>query len=81
MTTSKRATESALEQLHKSVTKNLADRLKSGDQTTADIRAAIEWLKVNGITGPAPAKSALAELEGLIPELDLDFDEVESGVL
>ena len=49
-------------------------RIKSGEATTADLRAAIDWLKANDITGVAMDNSPLAGLAGLIPELD--FDEV-----
>ena len=44
-----RASESALAELHGVVAKLLTSRLQSGDASTADINAAIKFLKDNGI--------------------------------
>tara|TARA_R100000664_G_C2753006_1_gene140383 strand:+ start:1810 stop:2040 length:231 start_codon:yes stop_codon:yes gene_type:complete len=71
----KRADEAAFEELHALVTIEIADRIKKGEATTADLRAAIDWLKANDITGVAVEGSPLAGLAGLIPELT--FDDVQ----
>lgn len=74
-----RATEKSLENLHNLVTKDLINRIKSEEHSTADIRAAIEWLKANSITGVPVDNSPLRGLSELINEIE--FDEVEVGVL
>tara|TARA_E500000305_G_scaffold54685_2_gene43659 strand:- start:938 stop:1165 length:228 start_codon:yes stop_codon:yes gene_type:complete len=73
-----RAKEEAFEELHAILTNEIISRIKTGEATTADLRAAIEWLKVNDITGVAVAGSPLAGLAGLIPELT--FEDVERYV-
>jgi dienelactone hydrolase len=70
-----RAGEEAFEELHALVTTEIISRIKTGEATTADLRAAIDWLKANDITGIAIEGSPLASLAGLIPELT--FDEVQ----
>ena len=74
----KRTSEEAFEELHTILTTEIISRIKSGDASTADLRAAIEWLKANDITGVAVQGSPLAGLAGLIPELD--FDEVQRHI-
>lgn len=74
---SKKASEVALETLHNLVTEDLTARLKD-EHSTADIRAAIEWLKANSITGVAADNNPLNQLSELIGELD--FEEVEQGI-
>ena len=73
-----RASEEAFEELHLLVTTEITNRIKSGEATTADLRAAIDWLKTNDITGVAVEGSPLAGLAGLIPELT--FDDVKERV-
>ena len=51
---------------------------RAGEATTADLRAAIDWLKANDITGVAVEGSPLAGLAGLIPELT--FDDVQKHI-
>ena len=70
----KRASEDTFDVLHKIVTEEFVARIKSGEATTADLRAATDWLHKNDITGVAVAGSPLAGLLGVIPELT--FDEV-----
>ena len=73
-----RTSEQAFEELHLLVTQEITARIKSGEATTADLRAAIDWLKTNDITGVALEGSPLAGLAGLIPELT--FDDVKERV-
>ena len=68
----KRASEDAFEELHALLTTEIIDRIKSGEATTADLRAAIDWLAKNDITGVAVKGSPLAGLAGLIPELTFE---------
>jgi len=73
----KRASEDLFDELHSLLTNELVGRIKSGEATTADLRAAIDWLSKNDITGVAVEGSPLASLMGMIP--DLTFEEVNSG--
>ena len=73
-----RANESQFDELHSLLTQEIISRIKSGEASIADLRAAIEWLKVNDVTGVAVEGSPLANLVGLIPELT--FDEVQEGL-
>ena len=68
----KRASEDVFDTLHKLVTEEFVDRIKSGEATTADLRAATDWLHKNDITGVAVTGSPLAGLAGLIPELTFE---------
>jgi hypothetical protein len=72
MANEQRATEEQFSELHSLVTKEFLSRIKSGEATTADLRAAVDWLKANDITGVAIEGSPLAGLIGLIPELTLE---------
>ena len=71
-------TEEQFETLHGLVTSEFISRIKAGESSTADLRAACEWLKTNGITGIPVDESPLANLLGLIPELS--FEDVQSEI-
>ncbi len=71
-----RANEDAFDELHGLVTTELISRIKSGTATTADLKAAADWLAKNHVTGVAAEGSPLAGLAGLIPELT--FDDVQN---
>jgi hypothetical protein len=75
---SKMGTEEMFQELHGLVTNELSARIKTGEATTADLRAAIDWLAKNEITGIPIESSPLADLVGLIPELT--FDDVQEEV-
>ena len=49
----KRAGEELFDELHALLTYELVARIKSGEASTADLRAAIDWLSKNDITGVA----------------------------
>lgn len=68
--TKKKATEEAFNELHNLVTAEFLARLKSGEATTADLRAACDWLKTNDISGVAVEGSGLEKLATLIPKID-----------
>jgi hypothetical protein len=74
----KRAGEEAFDELHALLTKELITRIKTGEASTADLRAACDWLKANDVTGVAVEGSPLASLAGLIPELT--FEEVQEHI-
>lgn len=74
----KMGTEEMFEMLHGLLTKELISRIQTGEATTADLRAAIDWLAKNDITGLPVEDSPLASLAGLIPELS--FEDVQEEI-
>ncbi len=74
----KRAGEELFDELHALLTTELVARIKSGEASTADLRAAIDWLSKNDITGVPISGSPLASLAGLIPELT--FEDVQGSL-
>jgi len=66
----KKASEDMFNDLHNIVTSELLSRMKSGEATTADIKAAIEWLHKNDISGCAFEGSPLDKLATLMPTVD-----------
>ena len=66
----KKATEDQFNELHGLVTKEFLSRIKSGEATTQDLKAACDWLKTNDISGVAVPGSPLDKLVSVIPEVD-----------
>ena len=66
----KKATEEQFSELHQLVTKEFLSRVKSGEATTQDLKAACDWLKSNDITGVAYDGSPLSKLANVLPEVD-----------
>ena len=66
----KKATEDQFNELHNLVTKEFLSRIKSGEATTQDLKAACDWLKTNDISGVAMEGSPLAKLASIIPDVD-----------
>ena len=66
----KKATEDQFNELHGLVTKEFLARIKSGEASTQDLKAACDWLKTNDISGVETDNSALAKLKRVIPEVD-----------
>ena len=69
----KKATEDQFNELHNLVTKEFLARIKTGEASTADLKAACDWLKTNDISGVAFEGSALDKLAKVIPEVDPDL--------
>ena len=65
-----KATEDQFSELHDMVTRELANRIRSGEASTADIKAAIEWLKTNDITGVQFEGNPLDKLANVLPKVD-----------
>ena len=65
-----KATEEQFNALHNLVTKDFLKRVKSGEATTQDLKAACDWLKANDITGVAYDGSPLDKLARVIPKVD-----------
>ena len=68
-----KATEEQFNELHNLVTTEFLKRVKSGQATTQDLKAACDWLKTNDISGIANEGSALAKLAAVMPEIDPDL--------
>jgi len=66
----KKATEESFNELHYLVTEDFLRRIKSGEATTQDLKAACDWLKTNDITGVAFDGSPLDKLTQLLPTVD-----------
>ena len=69
----KKATEDQFNELHNLVTKEFLARIKSGEATTQDLKAACDWLKTNDISGVAYDGNPLDKLATLMPEINPDL--------
>ena len=68
-----KANEEQFNQLHSLVTTEFLKRVKSGEATTQDLKAACDWLKTNDITGVAYEGSPLDKLAQSIPKVDSEL--------
>ena len=66
----KKATEEQFNELHQLVTKEFLKRVKSGEATTQDLKAACDWLKSNDISGVAYDGNPLEKLARVMPQID-----------
>ena len=66
----KKAAENKFNELHNLVTEDFLKRVKSGEATTQDLKAACDWLKTNDITGVAYDGNPLDKLAKVMPELN-----------
>ena len=66
----KKATEDKFNELHNLVTEDFLKRVRSGEASTQDLKAACEWLKTNDITGVAYEGSPLDKLNKILPKID-----------
>ena len=66
----KKATEEKFNELHNLVTEDFLRRVRSGEATTQDLKAACDWLKTNDITGVAFEGSPLDKLHKILPTVD-----------
>ena len=65
-----KATEQQFNELHGLVTEEFLTRIKSGEATTQDLKAACDWLKTNDITGVAYEGSPMDKLNRILPKVD-----------
>ena len=72
MARTKRAGESQFNELHKLVTEEFLARIKAGEATTADLKAASDWLYKNDIIGVAFDTPPLGKLADIMPIVDFD---------
>jgi hypothetical protein len=66
----KKATEDQFNELHSLITSEFLSRIKSGEASTADLKAACDWLSKNDISGVAVEGSPLDKLANLMPQVD-----------
>ena len=66
----KKATEDQYNELHNLVTNEFLARVKSGEASTQDLKAACDWLKTNDISGVAFDGSPLDKLANIMPTVD-----------
>lgn len=62
-----RASNEVLDALHAQLARTLADKIKNGEATAADLSVARQFLKDNGIEAVPTPKSPLADLAGSLP--------------
>ena len=60
----------SVNELHNLVTKEFLSRIKSGEASTADLKAACDWLKTNDISGVAMEGNPLDKLANILPTVD-----------
>ena len=65
-----KATEDQFNELHTLVTNEFLKRVRTGEASTADLKAACDWLKTNDITGIPYEGSPLDNLSKIIPKVD-----------
>ena len=65
-----KATEQQFNELHGLVTNEFLSRIKSGEATTQDLKAACDWLKTNDISGVAYDGNPLDKLNKVMPKVD-----------
>ena len=66
----KKATEDQFNELHNLVTSEFLKRIKSGEATAQDLKAACDWLAKNDISGVAYEGNPLDKLANIMPEID-----------
>ena len=66
----KKAAEAKFNELHNLVTEDFLKRVRSGEATTQDLKAACDWLKINDITGVAYEGNPLDKLNKILPKVD-----------
>ena len=66
----KKATEDQFNELHNLVTKEFLKRIKAGEATTQDLKAACDWLAKNDISGVAVEGNPLSKLANIMPTID-----------
>ena len=65
-----KATETQFNELLNLVTTEFLKRVKSGEATTQDLKAACDWLKTNDVSGAAYEGNPLDKLANVMPKID-----------
>ena len=66
----KKAAEEKFNELHNLVTNEFLTRVRSGEATTQDLKAACDWLKTNDVTGVANEGTPLDKLNRILPKVN-----------
>jgi TPR repeat protein len=66
----KKANEDMFNELHNLVTAEFLQRIKSGEASTQDLKAACDWLAKNDISGIALEGNQLDKLASIMPKVD-----------
>jgi hypothetical protein len=66
----RKATEDQFNELHNLVTDEFLKRIKSGEATAQDLKAACDWLHKNDISGVAYDGNPLDKLANVLPQVD-----------
>tara|TARA_B100000427_G_C15395001_1_gene545063 strand:- start:295 stop:552 length:258 start_codon:yes stop_codon:yes gene_type:complete len=66
----KKATEEKFNELHNLVTEDFLRRVRSGEASTQDLKAACDWLRANDITGVAYEGNPLDKLNRIMPKVN-----------
>ena len=69
----KRATEEQFKELHRPVTTEFLKRIKSGEASAHELKAACDWLVKNDISGIAYEGNPLDKLAAVMPKIDPDL--------
>ena len=69
----KKATEEQFNELHSLVTLEFLKRIKSGEASAHELKAACDWLKTNDVTGIAFDGNPLNKLANVMPKVDPDL--------
>ena len=69
----KKATEDQFNELHNLVTTEFLKRVKSGEATAHELKAAWDWLVKNDISGVAYEGNPLDKLAAVMPKIDPDL--------
>ena len=69
----KKATEDQFNELHRLVTTEFLKRIKSGEASAHELKAACDWLVKNDISGVAYEGNPLDKLAAVMPKIDPDL--------
>ena len=69
----KRATEEQFNELQRLVTTEFLKRIKSGEASAHELKAACDWLVKNDISGIAYEGNPLDKLAAVMPQIDPDL--------
>ena len=68
-----KASEEKFNELHNLVTLEFLKRVKSGEASAHELKAACDWLKTNDVTGVATDGNPLGKLANVMPKIDPDL--------
>ena len=66
----KKATEETFNELHNLVTEEFLKRVRSGEATAHELKAACDWLVKNDVSGVAYEGNPLHRLADIMPKVD-----------